>query len=253
MLLKISSIRIIKLLGISGIYLDFCRRLKICPVQVKVPIFGKLRTFHEVRNIFDNFGSAGQLRDETIERYLSKKSSPCVVDCGVNVGITARWWFHLNPQSTVFGIDMIKEAQEFTVETIKSMGIAPDRYRPIVAALWSENGKRFKIGIGDPLCGDYGFYRLDKEKSERAFVTRTLDTIFNSEKIGDVDLLKIDLEGAGGEVLKGAAELLKKTKHIFFETHFEEESKLAGSILTSNKFLLRKTANRQQWWEKYEP
>ncbi|MCX5677583.1 MAG: FkbM family methyltransferase [Candidatus Omnitrophica bacterium] len=217
-----------------------------------MPIFGKIRTFHEARNIFDNFGSSGQLRDETIERYLSKKSAPCIVDCGVNVGVTARWWFHLNRRSTVFGIDMMKESQEFTVETIKSIGIAPDRYRPIIAALWSENGKEFKIGIGDPLCGDYGFYRFDKEKSERTFVTRTLDTVFDSENIGDVDLLKIDLEGVGGEVLKDAAKLLKKTKHIFLETHSEEESKLAGSILTSNKFRLRKTASRHQWWEKYD-
>ncbi|MDP3788959.1 MAG: FkbM family methyltransferase [Candidatus Omnitrophota bacterium] len=243
-------IRIIQLLGIAGLYLYFCRRLKIDPMPIKVPIFGSVRTFHEVRNIFDNFGVTQQLRDKAIEMYLSQRAAPCVIDCGVNVGVTARWWFHLNRHAKVFGIDMIDEAQEFTLKALNSIAIGRGNYTPIVTALWHENGKELTIGVGDPLYGDNGIYRKGKEKSERVVTTKTLDTINAVENIGEVDLLKVDLEGAGADALKGAAELLKKTKHVVIEIHSEEENKLAGQILAANKFVLRRANGRHLWWAK---
>ncbi len=247
-MLRSNIVQIVSLLGIPGIYLYICRRLKISPMRIKIPIFGYVKTFHEVRNIFDNFGGSGELRDKSVERFISKKAEPCVIDCGVNVGITVRWWFHLNRGAKVYGVDMMKEAQEFTVKAIGSIGVSEDNYTPIVAALWSEDGKQFKVGIGDPLYGDHGLYRKGKEISERTFITNRLDTIFDHKNIICVDLLKIDIEGAGGEALKGAGNLLKKTGNIFLETHSIEESNLAGDILKENDFILRRSSARHQWW-----
>ena len=252
-MLRMNLIKMIEMMGAGGFYLYLCRRWGINPIPIKVPIFGKIRTFHELRNIFDNFGIRGQLKDKKIEQYLSKRQKPCVIDCGVNVGITVRWWFHLNRKTKVFGVDMIEEAHIFTAQAIKSIGIAQESYKPIQAALWSENGKQFKVGIGDPLHGDHGFFRGDyKGKSERLFTSQTLDSIFATEELDEIDLLKIDLEGAGAETLRGATQLLRRTKHVVIELHSEEESKLASKILVGNQFLLRKIASRNLWWEKSE-
>lgn len=247
---KINIIQITKLLGVWGIYVYICRRMKKKPAPVKVPVFGILRTYHEVRNIFDNFGSTEQLRDKDVERYISGKPKPYIVDCGINVGVTVRWWFHLNPEARVYGIDMMDEAQRFTVEAVESIGIPSERYTPVTAALWSCAGKEFKVGVDDPLCGDLGFYRVDKENSQRTFVTKTLDSALEPYNIGAVDLLKLDLEGAGGEALKGAPGLIKKTENVYFEMHTDDECALVKSILTDNGFVLRRSEGRHQWWKR---
>jgi FkbM family methyltransferase len=245
-------IRMTELLGLAGLWLYIRKRLKKISLPATLPIFGNIRNIHEIRNIFDNFGT-GQLRNRNIERYLSGEASPCIIDCGVNVGVTVRWWFHLNPDAKVYGIDMLKEAQEFTFEALKSIKIGRGSYKPVTAALYSENGKNFTVGVSDPLYGDYGFYRKDREETERAVSTKTLDTIAGEERIGEVDLLKIDLEGAAADALKGATELLKRTRYVVFEihdVHNKEERGLASGILEVNGFSLIAATGRHLWWEK---
>lgn len=250
-MLRMSLIKMVELMGVAGILVFFAKRLGLKLLPIKVPVFGTIRTRHELRNIFDNFGIYSLIRDKTIEKYLSKAPNPCVIDCGVNVGITVRWWFHLNRQAKVYGVDMLAEAHQFTDQAIKFIGIDEESYTPVQAALWSENGKQFKVGIGDPLNGDHGLFQgEDKNKNERIFTTRTLDSIFTSQNLDEVDLLKIDLEGAGVETLKGATQLLQKTKHVLIESHSKELYASASKILTDNRFLLRKVTSRNSWWEK---
>lgn len=237
------------LIGTKGLYLSACKTFKVNPMPVKVPIFGLVRTYHEIRNIHDNFG-IGELRDRTMEEYLSKKEAPCVIDCGVNVGITVRWWFHLNRHSKIFGVDMIEETQDFTVEALKSLGITEDQYKPIVAALWSVNGKSTDIGVNDPLLGDNGFYRPITAENKRHVVTKTLDSIFDKEDIREVDLIKMDLEAAGVEAFEGAPRLLNKTKNIVFEVHNEEECKRVSKLLSASGFVLRRANGRHLWLER---
>lgn len=240
--------RLTKIVGIKGLYLHLCKTLKKNPIPTKVPKFGLIRTYHEIKNLYGNFVK-NELTDHKVELYLSKKQTPCVIDCGVSVGISVRWWFYLNNNARVFGIDMIEEAQKFTIETLKSVGINQDRYKALTAALWCRSGKKFEVGVTDPLAGDNSLYNTGRNR--RIFTTKTLDDIFSSEEISNVDLLKIDLEGAGGQALQGASEILKKTKHIVCEIHNEEECKLVCKLLTNSGFILRKASHRQNlWWEK---
>jgi FkbM family methyltransferase len=238
-----------KLMGIKGAYLYICKRLKTDPIPVKVPIFGTVSTCHEIKNIQDNFID-GRLRDKEIEEYLSKKEAPCVIDCGSNVGVTVRWWFHLNKNARVYGIDMLKETQDFTVRAVKSIGVGEGEYTPIVATLWSEDEKSFKVIVGDPLRGDWRIQRDDKDGDERDVTTSTLNSVFRSRDIKEVDLLKVDIEGAGGEALLGASDILKKTKYVVVEIHTYEECKKAGQALAANGFNLRMSIDKNLWFEK---
>lgn len=242
--------RLYKLVGFKALYLSLCKRFAVDPQPIKIPMFGVIRTLHEIQNLDDNFAKKA-LRDETVEKHLASQKEPCVIDCGVNVGITVRWWFYLNPASRVIGIDMIPETHTFTLKALETMGVDASRYKPVTAAVWSENGKEFEFNIQDPLQGANSLRGEGTGGEKRRVKTRTLDDILKDEDIRSVDLLKVDLEGAGGQALLGATELLKKTKHVFFETHGEEESKLASKILARNGFSLRRAAHREHfWWEK---
>jgi len=237
----------------KGLYLAFFKKIKKNPFPIFVPIFGEIKKYNEILNIESNF-VMDALRDETVEGYIDKKKNPCIIDCGVNVGITIRWWFHLNSNAKVYGIDMLKEAQEFTSGVLgenlkKNKQSKKYDFVPIVCALYNKVGVEFKINTSDPLHGNNNIFDNEKATKNRVVVSKTLDSVFKTKGVEEVALLKVDLEGAGGYALEGGLELLKKTKHIVFETHNEAECKLAAKILSSTGFLLRKLSGPQMWWE----
>jgi len=49
-----------------------------------------------------------------------------------------------------------------------------------------------------------------------------LDDIMSSKNIKFIDLIKIDTEGHEYEVLKGSVEVLKKTRFVLFEHHYDD-------------------------------
>ena len=48
-----SSNRLFKLIGYKAIYLTFCKRFNKNPIPLNIPIFGKIKTYHEIINIHD--------------------------------------------------------------------------------------------------------------------------------------------------------------------------------------------------------
>ena len=244
------SNRLFNLLGYKAIYLTHCRLRKKNPAPVNIPIFGKIKTYHEIINIHDNF-AVGELRDEVIEAHLSQEKNPIVVDCGVNVGITVRWWLNglSNKNLQVIGIDMIDEAHKFTINSLIEANINPERYRYHVAALWEHGNATFNIDVEDPLYGETNVFEANEGKNLRTVQSKTMDDLLSSSSLKKIDLIKLDIEGAGANALVGALESLKITKHVVIELHDEEERKKSTKLLLENGFYLRKSVGRHLWWE----
>ncbi len=246
--------RLFKFIGYKAIYLTHCRLLKKNPSPVNIPIFGKIKTYHEIINIHDNF-AVGELRDEVIEAHLSQEKNPTVVDCGVNVGITVRWWLNglSNNNLRVIGIDMIDEAHKFTINSLIEANINPERYQYHVAALWGHGNATFNIDVEDPLYGETNVFQTSEGNNLRTIQSKTMDDLLVGASLKKIDLLKIDIEGAGANALEGGSEILKITKHVVIELHNEEESKKSSKILLGNGFYLRKSTGTSSrpllWWE----
>jgi FkbM family methyltransferase len=248
--MKTKAIR--KLLGVKGIYLAICRSLHWKPVPMVVPIFGRVSTLPETLNIYDNFGLE-ELRDKTVELALKETDHPLVIDCGVNVGITVRWWLYLNQHSKVIGIDMFKEAIDFTRQVLDADSQAENasRFCGLTGTLYSTDEAEFEIAFDKPLEGDNSLFKSKSDSlQKRRLKTVTLDTLLQDKGGSKVTLIKIDLEGAGGKALAGATNLLARTSHVVFESHNEEETSEASRILFENGFVMRRTANRNSWWER---
>lgn len=91
----------------------------------------------------------------------------------------------------------------------------------------------FKIALSDSdrttdlyLGEKSGFHSLippsNNPESEKIIVTqKRLDTVLQENKISEVDLIKIDVEGSELQVLKGATETIKQNKNlnIFLDLH----------------------------------
>ena len=243
--------RMSKIIGGKGLYFSLCKSLKINPIRTSVPIFGEISTYHEILNLHDNF-AVGELRDEKVEGYLRNETAPLVIDCGVNVGITVRWWLHgiANAALKVVGVDMMEEAHQFTIDALKTSGTNSDRYRDCCAALWKTSGEKFSVSLDDPLFGENSLYPNKATGKKREVFSKTLDDLFSENMPSKVSLLKIDLEGAGSAALEGAEKILQVTKHLVFEIHGEKECKSSTKLLSNHGFYLRKISNRHLWWER---
>jgi FkbM family methyltransferase len=206
-----------------------------------MPIFGNISTVDEILNIHDNFGKA-ELRFDCIESHLKKAVNPIIVDCGVNVGITIRWWHYLNPGAKIIGFDMMKEAHEFT---LKKIGASSSWYVPLTCALSSSEGKAIDINFDDPLFGENSVNSTNK-KYKREVKTCTLDNSLENIAVGGatIDVLKIDIEGHGAEALRGAAATIKKTRFVIFETHSKDEISESSDMLIKAGFKIIGMRNR---------
>jgi FkbM family methyltransferase len=71
----------------------------------------------------------------------------------------------------------------------------------------------------------------------------TLDDICKSQDVQRIDILKVDVEGAELEVLRGAEESLKVTRNIAMELHYEGEGEEVKDYLEKRGFKVRVVGN----------
>jgi FkbM family methyltransferase len=236
-------------LGPKGLRYLLCLRNKaLCPLPLSLPIFGLITTDEEMLNIRGNIYK-GQLRDPFMEKWIRKAAEPVIVDCGINVGITVRWWFYLNPKSVVYGIDMMQEAHDFTVKALPEH--FKKSYIPITVALDSETNRIFDVRYNEPLFGGNSLKAAEeKYLHNRNVCSSTLDDCLGSYHIENIDLLKVDIEGSEVPMFRGARQTLGKVKNILLEWHDPEERKGSITFLQSMGFALRKEYRRHIWFEK---
>lgn len=236
-----------KIFGLKHLALFYWKKWSFCNLPFSFPIFGGISHKEELLNIRDNI-LQGTIRDRNIEKQLRKAKQPVIVDCGVNVGVTVRWWFYLNPQATVYGIDMMQEANDFTKRALSDRFKA--RYVPITTTLSSKTGHIFDVKFNDPLFGMNSIYASGKHFSNRRMFSITLDDCLCNRQIETIDLLKVDIENSAASMFRGAFKILPKVKNILLEMHSEKERKDSIGLLRSKGFCIRKSNNRHIWLEK---
>ena len=159
--------------------------------------------------------------------------------------MTVRWWFYLNGQATVYGIDMMREANDFTVKALSES--FKEKYIPITAVLASETGRAFEVNFNDPLFGGNRTDAPGKYLESRRMRSSTLDECLRNYKVVSIDLLKVDIEGSAAQMFMGAAYTLSRVKNIMIEIHGEEERDESIRILNEKGFYVRRSYKRHVW------
>ncbi len=233
--------------GWRGVYLATCAYVfRYQPFPVSLPRFGKVDSWGEAINLVDNF-ALGELRSEAVEQHLRSLEAPLVVDVGVNIGVTIRWWLSLANSLQVIGIDMFEEALDFTSERVERIGQS-QRWHPLCGAVGATEGV-VDLRFSDPLEGTS---KLDSSEGEnsRTVRVRSLDAILAPIAPKRIALLKLDIEGSAGRALLGAPETLARCEYVAVETHSDEETKTASLALTRAGFQLFRCHGRTMWWER---
>jgi FkbM family methyltransferase len=219
--------------------------LRFAPWPQDSPI-GRLRLFPEFLNFLDNF-CANELRCAEVENYLKEKSNPIVVDIGINVGVTARWWLNLSTTLRVIGIDMLPEVLDFTSARIAEAGQSP-RWTPILSGVGSSPGTA-QLFLSDPFDGTTSLTSKSGSHTREVNIS-TVDLLLSSHSLPAVDLLKIDIEGFAGFALEGATDVLRQTRFVCVETHGRAETERCAEILTESGFNLFSIRARHMWWRR---
>jgi FkbM family methyltransferase len=216
------------------------------PFPISLPRFGKIRSWPEATNFIDNF-ALGELRSEEVENHLRTSQESWVIDIGVNVGVSCRWWLSLADHIQVIGIDMFQEALDFTTASVSGIG-ARERWHPLSGAV-GESDSVVELRFGDPLEGTS---RLDSTTGAnvRKIRVQTLDAILSPIAPKKIGLLKLDIEGAAGRALMGARETLPRCDYVSVETHSDEETRTSSRALIEAGFNVFHCRGRTMWWQR---
>jgi len=158
------------------------------------------------------------------------------------------------PDSTCVLFDAFEPAEILYGEYLYHMGVLSD-----------EDGKEVKFYQNDSLIGGNSYYRentfinediksllFPHDKNVTSFYppenylikkTRTLDSIVKEKEFPQPDLIKIDVQGAELDILKGAEETLRNTKCLIVELQHEQYNLGAPLYNVTKQYLEEKG-----WW-----
>lgn len=151
------------------------------------------------------------------KKHIQETIFPVIYDIGSNMGQFRSYVLSINPRAVVFTFDCWPEMAEFV-----------PKESHVNTALGSSSGVFATLTKG----GDEGWTATTETgvytgKSISRVPIQKLDEIWLARGEKNIDLLKIDVDGAEIEVLKGATELLKKTRFVLIEAaDFEQISQL---------------------------
>jgi FkbM family methyltransferase len=181
-------------------------------LTVKTPL-GKqevlLYSFHDMITMVECYGKLD---------YPAEKEISCVVDFGSNIGISAGYFLTRNKNIKIYLFEPLPE----NINRLKiNLQGFESRYELHEVAVGLENGH---ADFGFEATGRYGGLESNLPQTIQVQV-RNVEEIISSilEKVGHIDILKIDVEGLENAIIKSMShENLKNINNIYAETIYSE-------------------------------
>jgi FkbM family methyltransferase len=151
--------------------------------------------------------------------FSVEKQPKFIVDAGANIGLASIYFANKYPDAKIIAI----EPEQSNFEILRE-NVAPyPNIIPIQAALWHKNEE---INLVDPGLGKWGFITKMKDSTEglsgnicHVVEGMTVDKIMKSHNIEQIDILKVDVEGAEKEVFSDTSSWIGKVDSLIVELH----------------------------------
>jgi FkbM family methyltransferase len=149
-----------------------------------------------------------------INDFQTANPKPYIIDCGANIGISVLRYKQLFPQARILAFEPDPQAYDLLERNIKSNKI--DNVKTIQAAVWSAEGTMpFYTEPGQ------GSHLVEIRSYRKGMPQIDVNTIALVDYLDEeIDLLKIDIEGAELEVLKHSVNELGMVKNLIVEVHY---------------------------------
>ena len=160
---------------------------------------------------------------DEIYRFQSDKKDPVIIDCGSNYGTSIVYFKQGYPDSKIIGVEADPDIFEILKNNLEQRSFS--NITLLNKAISKEKGSIQFFSEG----ADGGrIHNMDSPKNSYKVETINLDELID----GDVDFLKMDIEGAESDMLC-ISKKLGKVKQMFIEYHsFTDEKQKLGNLLS---------------------
>lgn len=149
-----------------------------------------------------------QYRCQAQDRVIEVEQGDTVIDAGGCYGDTALYFAHkAGFGGQVFSFEFMPNNLEVFRRNLELNPTLADRIQIVEKPLWSVSGKKLFIEGTGPAA-----YVTPKPKNQTSRQTETIsiDDLVDAKNVGKVNFIKMDIEGAELEALKGAAETIRR-------------------------------------------
>jgi FkbM family methyltransferase len=199
--------------------------------QGEFTIYGKKVYFPDSRSFLFSYN---EIFKEQIYNFDSENKSPIIIDCGANIGLAILFMKYKYPDSKIVAFEPEKNIFKYLTKNIYNNNFS--NVELINKAVWKENCLLKFENEGSDSSRIIGIEGIENVKSHYEVEAVKLSDYIESQ----VELLKIDIEGAEVEVLKEIEHKLQFINRIFIEYHSpnEEGQRLQDilAILSRNGF-----------------
>lgn len=157
--------------------------------------------------------SDGMVMWETFGRLfhlppMKLRPDAVILDLGANVGYTAAHFAALYPKGRVIAVEMDAGNAEMARRNTQAFA----NIELVRAAIWKEDGE---LSYGGDSEHGYSVVAV----ASKTAPALSIDTLIRSRGLGTIDYVKMDIEGAEDEVLRGDLDWLKQVQSINVEVH----------------------------------
>ena len=165
--------------------------------------------------------------DEIYQVKRWSSNTPIVLDCGANIGISALY-FAKKHHAKVYAIEADPHIFKVLTKNIDH-NCEPGSIQSINKAVWiNEDGVDFDLEGG--YSGQIHQHGHELVKNSIRIPSIRLRILI--KQLGNIDFLKLDIEGAENKVLLDCKGVLKRINYIFIEYHSNKnDPQMLGEIL----------------------
>ena len=149
--------------------------------------------------------------------FRTKSAKPIIIDCGSNVGMAIYFFKKIYPDSHILGFEANPEVFKILQENIQGLGLSQVKVNNL--ALFNQNTEIsfFTGNSNESLLGSIHSKR-GGQKEVKVKAVKLSDYLLEFD---EVDLIKIDVEGAEWKILEDLIEskTLRKAKQYLIEFH----------------------------------
>lgn len=164
----------------------------------------------------------GEAYEDSIVNYVKDnlEEDDCIIDVGAHIGILTLVFGKNCPEGKVFAFEPDEDNRTLLEDNIELNNL--DNIEVREKALSNFEGKESFSHFDD----NAGMSKIDEE-GDLSVETTTLSQFLEDEGIKHVDLIKMDIEGAELEAIKGLEDSISRVNEIILEIH--------GAVLTEDE------------------
>jgi FkbM family methyltransferase len=205
-------------------------------LRMKSPIRGVIF----LREVPSDLFTFGDVFEQDVYGVVLRHLPECstIIDLGANIGLASLYLANAYPSARIFAVEPNRGNFELLKANLKDL-IREGRCVPLQAAVWSV---RRALTV-DPrwLPDAYNGYRLLERPPYQDVADQvqgfTMEDILASSEFQQVDLLKVDIEGAEIELFRNDLSWLGRVRAIAIEFHGRSRDECGfDQILTAQRF-----------------